>query len=168
MVCLGKNVCQDCLDCACFCRYNTKLNMGRAAQFDHWKMFGMVPRRTWGIMVSFVANGNGIWFFTISKTDTNWMEVLRTNKFCWRGLNHDNHSNGCMSNLDSWFGCCCVQSTCWKQPKKLHRQEAPNSVWGQEANVPNTSKSYGTITNDVKHDRNCSSTNFYIELHKTK
>ena len=44
-----------------------------------------------------------------------------------------------------------------KKYRKLHRQEALNSVGGRKVNVPDT-------TAEVRHDRNYSSRTFYIDL----
>ena len=53
-------------------------------------------------------------------------------------------------------------------PFKLHRQKGtPNSVGGRKSivNVPDTShSSYGTVTDKVRHHRNCSIRTFYVDL----
>jgi len=48
---------------------------------------------------------------------------------------------------------------------RRHRREAPNSVGGQEVNIPDTSsRRYGTVTDEVRHYRNCSSRTFHVDL----
>ena len=53
-------------------------------------------------------------------------------------------------------------------PKNCHSKitpaRDPKQCGGQEVNVPDTSNSrYGKVTDEVRHDRNCSSRTFYID-----
>ena len=43
----------------------------------------------------------------------------------------------------------------------------PQPMWEKEVTVPDTRKSsYGTVTEEVRHGRNCSTRAFYVDLHR--
>ena len=55
----------------------------------------------------------------------------------------------------------------WITPARGPNQGGAPTKGGWEVNVLDTSKSsYGTVTDEVRHGRNCSSRTFYVDLHR--